>query len=302
MNKKLLISLAIIIPSVIIIVLIGFSMFSTKKENVEDLILSTNSINLEVEESVNLNDYFSVYPKNAKAIVMCLIDDSYYAVISKDNIVTAKNIGTTQIYLKVSSGSNNIINKTIGLNVKEKSVIPTNFSFEKSEVNLGINTQFAINNLISENEYNVTPVITYSTNNVCSYDYQTGKVLPINLGSTIVTVTFKLKNKEISQNFKVNVKETYRTIELSYEKENDCYIIDVELNTTKSLNVFVYEDGVVVNGEIKIDVIENNAGFNLINNEMGTIIYRCSTSGETKLKISCVEDSSVFIFVILKGE
>ena len=117
------------------------------------------------------------------------------------------------------------------------------------------------------------------------------------MGTTIVTVKF---NEEKLAGFTVNVIENYRSISVdSAEKVGEYETLNISLNEPPfRINVQVKDESEnLLNVELQCDIIENTAGFNIINNEYSVIKFSCSSTGEVILKISCKDDSSVFVLV-----
>lgn len=296
-KRRILISCLIILA-----LLIGGSLFLIKVFNnneikVKDLVVKTHNINLEVGQQIDLENYYTILPSTSKAVVMCLVTDSSYAKISSGNILTAKHIGKTQVLLKVDAGSNNYIERNINVEVNEKSCIPTDISFEKQVVNLSMQSKNITNKLNIIGSYNVMPIINYSNSNVCSYNYKTGVITPLNYGQTTITVSFSNNDKIISKSFIVNILNEYRKMEINLEKDGNYYILKTKSNKMEFLNVLLYEQNQIVKKNINADIISNNNGLEIIQNENCDIMITTSNIGESIIKFSCKEDESVYIYV-----
>ena len=295
--RRILISCLIILALLVGGSLFLIKVFNKNETKVKDLVIKTQNINLEVGEQINLENYYTILPSTSKAIVMCIVADNSYAKISTGNILTAKHIGKTQVLLKVDAGSNNFIERNINVEVNEKSCIPTALSFEKEVVNLNLQSKNITNKLIVTGKYNVTPIITYSSNNICNYNYKTGIITPLNYGQTTITVSFSNNDEIISKSFIVNVIDEYRKMEMNLEKDGNYYILKTNSNKIEFLKVLLYEQNQIVKKNINADIISNNNGLEIIQNENCDIIIITSDIGESIIKFSCKEDESVYIYV-----
>lgn len=271
--------------------------FIGNKNSVKDLIINSNNITLEVGQEINLKNYFSLSPTTSKATVMCLIENSTYAKISDDYMLTAKNIGETKIILKVNTGSNNYIEKNINVIITEKSIIPSSISFEKTSVSLGKNTTTCTNKLIASGEYNVAPKISYTNSNVCTYNYKTGLITPINYGSTKITVTFSLNEKIVFNSFDVTICDEYRTISVDLPTLYNFYILNVQPNELKSINIITKENDIETEFAIKQEFISNNNNSQIVSSEFSNILVKATMSGESILKVFCKDDENIFILI-----
>lgn len=272
--------------------------FYNKNENkVDDLVIYTQNLNLVVGEQINLENYYTILPKTSKAVVMCIVTNSSYANISGNNVLTAKNLGTTQVLLKVDAGSNNFIERNINIVINEKPCIPTSLNFEKEVVNLNLQSENISNNLTILGSYNVTPTVTYSNSNICSYNYSTGIITPLNYGQTTVKVSFSSNNETISKSFVVNVLDEYRKMEIDLDKVDDYYIFKTTSNKVDFLKVLLYEQNQLVKKNINADILSNDNELEIIQNENCNIMIMTSNIGESIIKFSCKEDESVYIYV-----
>ncbi len=292
--RKIIILSVSIILLLLIFAIIYFTVFKTDKT---DLIVLTDNLTVEVGESVDLKDYYSLISNNKDIEVLCLPSNSSLATVNDENVITASKVGNLTIYLK-TNGSNKIIEKEINLVIKQASVIPISFSFEKSVVNIGINTNYIINKIVTVDNYNVNPTIYYSVNNICEYDVDTGKIIPKNIGTCEVKVSFNLKNNIVENSFTVIVKEIYRKIDVNLTKVDDYYIFNLTKNEFKLLSLTLYEDNVIVNSvAYKTEFLSNNCSAFIEQKEMNSILLTADSLGETVLKIYCKDDESIFVLV-----
>lgn len=300
MNKKLKITISII--SIILVIAIFIVMYLTIfKTNANDVVLDVkvNSITIEVDQQIDLKDYYIVSPNESSA-VLCVVDDFSVATINNENILTANKVGSTILYLKTSDGRSGYIEKELTINIIEKLIIPTNFSFEKELVALGIETDFVLNKIVCNENYNVTPSVTYSTQNICSYDAITGKIIPLSVGTTTVTVTFEKNNDKTIKSFDVVVKEKYRKIEFNLSKEDNSYVLKPTVNSLVNFTIYVYENNNLILTNTKLEIISNECGFSVVQKEYDYVICKATSKGEALIKISCYDDESVFEYIIIK--
>lgn len=293
MNKATKICLSILICTLVIAIFVAFYFIVFKTNDKLDLDLKTNHIILEVGETKDLKECYTVNNKSNVSI-LCFVSDLTYAEINEDNILTAKSKGETRILFKCGN-SVDFEEKYINLTIVDKPIIPTDFNFDKSEVTLSLETEFIVNEINCLENYNVTPIISYSVNNICEYDVVTGKVLPISLGSTTVTVTFATDEHTISKSFVVNVKNNYRNFVINLTKENDYYILSLENNKISNFKVEVFENNILLtNVKVKFEFLENNTGASILQYESNIVMIRANSVGQSLLKIYCEDDPSVY--------
>lgn len=297
MNKTVKLSISIIIVTIVISIFLTMYFTIFVKSDESDFSLNTHSLVLEIGESKDLKELYTI-ENNSNILISCFVSDLRFAEINEDNIITAKSVGETKILFK--RGNNlDFEEDYINLSVVETPIIPTSFSFDKSEVTLSLETEYVINNMVCNETYNVTPTITYSVNNICEYNLTTGKIYPIAEGSTIVTVTFTNNGNIISKSFAVNVKNNYRNFSIDLTKVGDYYILSMSANKITSFEVFVYENNNITNVKINYEFIDNVTNATFIQYEANIVMIKATTSGETILKLSCEDDPSVFALIKL---
>lgn len=303
MKKSLIVSLSILVSILLVVGLFIMMYFLIFKDesNIKSFELTTNNIILEVGDSKNLNDCYNVAPLNASLYVMCYINDATFAEISNKNVITAKTVGNTIIVVKCKV-NNKMVEKEISLSVIEKKVIPSNFSFEFESITVGLNS-IIFNKIVCNETFNVVPTIDYSNSNICEYNYITGKITPLNLGSTTVTVKFELGGTTISKSFDVNIENNYRTIETNLTKEGDYYILTFDKSSFGMFTIKVYEMGVETsNVKVVLEFITNEAGVYNLQAESNSPVLKATSNGESILKTYCENDESVFILIKVRVE
>jgi len=301
MKKYLKIILPILI--LIIVVVAFFTMYYTifgNKRQIQSLEITTNNISLEVGDTKDLKDCYLVEPEEANFYVMCYISDESCAEINANNILTAKSVGNTTILLKCKV-KNKPFEEEIDLTVTEKQVIPSSFGFEYTSITTGLNSTNCYNNIVCSESYNVVPSIEYSINNVCEYNYNTGLITPISLGTTTVTVKFEKDGEIVSNSFTVNVENNYRSIVPSLSKEGDYFILNLSKNSLQSFTLKTFESG-VEDPSIKINFEFNSNEINasILQYELNCVIIKATEVGETILKVSCKDDESIFVNIKLR--
>jgi len=298
---KICLSCLIVGLVALVFVIMYFTIFKTNDE-IKELEVTTNSIVLEIGDTKDLKDCYNVTPASASILVMCYIGDASFAEINSDNIILAKSVGETTILLKCKV-DNKVLEKEISLIVVEKSLIPSSFSFEHETVCMGLATTNCYNKIVCSDSYNVEPNIEYSNSGVCEYNYTTGLITPLSLGSTNVTVKFVKDNVVVSSSFTVVVEEIYRTIETNLTKEGDYYILLLNENKFASVTLKVYEAGVVnSNIQLKFEFVSNTINANVVQFEYSVAMIKAYDFGEAILKVYCVDDESIFINILIKAE
>lgn len=266
---------------------------------IEELIVNKTTLNLEIGDTINIDNCYLTLPSNSEAQVMCLLSNTSLANIS-GHILTAKQVGETKIYLK-AEGRDGYIQKEINIKISEKSTLPDDFSFEREEIVMGINTEYVINNIVYDGNHNFDYEISYTNAGIVTYNPLTGQILPTNTGTTFVNVKLYTKSESITHSFKVAVKDIYREIKIDLPKEDDYYILNMNAKQNEILSIIVYEDETVNNSaRIVTEIKENGAQTEIVQGEITPIVIYSENSGESIIKISCYDDSSVFILIKVK--
>lgn len=298
-------SLKIICPILIILLLIGifvllyFTIFKNESE-IKSLDINTRSIVLEIGDSKDLKDCYTVTPSDASIYVMCFINDASFAEISEDNIILAKSKGETTILIKCNV-NDKLVEEEITLTVLDKSIIPSNFTFEHESINISPSTINCFNEIICSENYNVTPTIEYSNSNVCEYNYTTGLITPLNLGTTTITVKFVKNGETVSNSFTVTVEENYRIIETNLTKEDEYYILLLNKDTIGYFTLRTLENNIEnANIKLKLEFEINEAQTSIIQHESNTVLLSATSIGESILKIYCEDDESIFIKIKIR--
>lgn len=297
MNKATKITLSVLIFVVTISIFISFY-FIIFNNNKVDFDLQTNHLTIYVDDTIDLKEYYTV-KGNTNILISCFVSNISFADISEDNILTAKAVGETKILFKFGNKTN-FEKNYINLTITEKPTIPTEFHFDKTEVTLSLETEFVVNNLICKENYNVTPTISYSINNICEYNIANGKITPLSIGSTIVTVTFVNGNNIVSNSFSVVVKNNYRSLVVNLTKEVEYYnlSIDIEQNKVTTFEVKVYEDNkLLTNVKVKFEFLENVIDASILQYEANLVMIKVNSKGQGLLKIYCEDDPSIFELV-----
>ena len=296
-NTKLLVS---IISSLIFVILafipIYFICFKNKEIVVEDLILTRNNLTLNVGDKVELKNFYNLKPLGAKTNVLCLIENSKFATISGDNVLTAKGVGNTKIYFRVSAGDE-FIEKNIDLSVNQKLSIPSSISFEFDSITLDIFETKT--NKLTTSQTNCEASITYSSPNVCKYNHKTGVITPIGVGSTTLTIKFSDKENEISKSFEVCVVKniTKEIVIENLSKESDFYECSVEVGRSKTLNLNFYEDGNVVDDyDFDYQLLDEN-----LLEVNATNLITTPTLGANKLQFKAKATGEIFIKIFVNN-
>lgn len=294
-------ALKITITCVIILLVlsvVGYFIFGLTNSNnikLKDLILHKDRLSLEIGEKINLNELYSIYPNNANANVMCLVVNTSYANISNNKILTAKSCGDTKVLLKVSDGTT-FIEKDIDVSITEKATLPDNFYFEKEVININLDNNSTYNPIICYSEYNTLPVITYSNENICSYNYVNGLITPINEGETIVTATFSNKESTITKSFKVTIIDNKSYLITNLEKDGEYYILNTTQSSINNIEVF-NSDGSSSNIDVNAIILENGNDTQIIQTEFNNVLLFTSNYGESIIKISLKDDNNVYVLI-----
>lgn len=297
----------ILLPIIISVILIaGFAIMLTSilKDNIKNATVTCNisELKLEVGDVVNLNNYFTITPSEAEVTITCLVTNANFATISGNNILTAKNVGETTIVFKTSLSSD-ICKENISLTIKEKSIIPSNFSFEEENVTLSLDMLNYENKIICEENYNVIPTVSYSVSNICNYNIETGIITPLNEGNTVVTVTFMLNNNIISKSFNVNVVNKYLEISIDLSFEENSYILNMNINSVKSFNYCALINNVADNSyKFLYTFISNDANIEIIQFESGLCTIYANKTGVSFMKVYLKDFSNIYKIIKIEVE
>lgn len=294
-NTKLVVS---VISSLIVVILafipLYFVCFKDKEIKVEDLVLTKNSLQITVGDKVELDNYYNLKPINSHANVICLIENPLYATINENNVLTAKDEGNTKIYFRVKT-ANDFIEKDIDLSIKEKLYLPNSLSFEFDKITLDKNETKT--NVMTVSKTNCEAVVSYSSKNVCEYNYKTGLITPINEGTTIVTIKFCDNESEISKSFEVCVVKNI-TKEIVIENltmVNGEYECLVTVKRTKTLNLEYFENGVeVADCEFDYELLDEN--YQVIN---GASVITTPLISANKIQFKAKSEGDVIIRIFV---
>lgn len=300
-SKKICLALFIILVVIAIFMAMYFCVFR-KDSIIKDLDIINDNIVLEVGDTKNLAECFIVNPTNASTYVNCFISNAVYAEISPNNIITAKSVGTTTIIIKCEINNKNV-EKEISLSVIEKKILPSTFGFESSLLKLGLASNTIYNRIVCNESYNIVPTINYSNIGICTYNAEDGKITPISIGTTTVTVTFTKGETVVSNSFTVTIEENYRSIETNLTKENDYYILVLNENSISSFSLKIVEnEAVIPNAKLKFDFGSNILNASVVQYEYNIVMIKATIKGETTFKIYYEDDPAVFINVKIKVE
>lgn len=292
--KLIILSVAVtIILTVFAIIMINT--FGKEKPLIE---VSVNRIEIEVNETFDLNNCFTITPNDASVNIMCYVTDATIANVTGDNIITGKSVGVTEILYKTKFTTGVYEETKITINVTEETILPESFSFEKDEVTLSFDMLSTTNKIVSTNNYNIVPTITYSNENICTYDYVTGKVYPIGAGETLVTVTFNKNGVTISNCFTVKIIESFLSISTNLTKSGNNYILLVENGNVENFSFNVFEEEIEVSTYKVVYSLEGN--YNNINiHQFGFNICALEglSIGECSMKIYLEDYPEIFVTI-----
>lgn len=296
MSNKIKIIISSVFAVSVILVFLVIYIVALPSDNKNELSVNVESITLEVGDSVDLSNYYTVKSKKSLE-VLCLSQNNALASVTNEKTLTANASGQTKIYFKITDGKGGYIEKFITANIIDKQIIPSVFSFEKESVVMGVDTAFIENKIISDVEFNVIPNVSYSNDSICSYNYQTGKIYPLNEGTTTITVQFSHKNRHVENGFEVCVKNNYCTIAL-----NNTTKIGDEYYKTLSVNASSFLTYDILNNEnnneytMMYEIVENSCDI-LVQKEYSKYILKGTKQGVAKIKFYLKEDESVYVIL-----
>lgn len=267
--------------------------FLQNNEKINEFEVFHTAIFLEVGEKIDLDELYVLKTSSSNYTVSFTLSNYECAKISLTNVLTALNVGQTTLTITASTRQEKR-EKSIEIYVSEKTTIPTDFSFEKSEILLEIGSTLT-NKIVCDEEFNAKTNVSYSNENICEYDIVTGKIEAKNIGETQVFVKLSSKNNEISRSFSVVVSknsiendENDEKIILNLEKEDNFYVKTVEVD--KNFIIIISKP---LNEEFLITEESTDAILTLIQCENGKIILYAQKVGTTTLKITLKSNTSI---------
>lgn len=304
-------SLKIVIISAVLLILLSSTLalyfLVVKKDNniyVEDITLKENVITMHVYDTYEINNAIQVLPANFNVQIMCYAENSNYISIVNGYTIKAKAEGETKVVVKALNSKDTYIDKVLNINILPKETYPDSFSFNFSKVALN-KDETTINNIVSSKLFTAIPLISYSVDNICSYDYSTGEVVAKNIGSTIVKVSFQTDTSLIENQFEVVVTNlTSKIVPTNVAKENDDYILNVSVNTYSRIYLSLFDaEGSPASFATTYSLGENSVEMNVTSQELNCIKFICNKKGEQTIKIYKTSDEAVFVNIkIIVGD
>lgn len=303
-------SLKIVLISCILVavagLLAGLYFFVINKDDniyVKEISLSENLIVLNVEDTYKITNIMQIAPANYNVQVMCFAENSNYISILDGYTIKAKSIGETKVVIKALTDKDNYINKVLNINIVEKPTYPNSFNFEKSKVVLEVGKS-ATNEIVSSTPYTAEPIVTYSVENICSYDFLTGIVLAKNVGTTIVTASFTTENGIVENSFEVIVSKNKARISLDYKFEDDKYIINASKGESIRVVYKLYDaEGNETEFNIDTTIVTNGTDCEIIAEELKYIKIVNNNVGQSVIRIFSADDNTIFVDIkIIVGE
>ncbi len=180
-----------------------------------DIIVNGINDEYNVGDTINLEDVnIVITPINITVKPEICVSDETKAIIN-DSEITFINYGKCDIIFKIKSDIQTYISFTKTVNINEVTYA-SSLIFDKSNVKVNLNNTLDNKLNIYPLSCSVKPEITYSNNNVVSYNYSTGLITPINVGKTLVTATIKTnKTETIKTSFNCEVTNNIYATNLS---------------------------------------------------------------------------------------
>jgi hypothetical protein len=238
---------------------------------------------------------FNVYPSTCEH--KCTFSSSNSQIAQVDAItgeIVCLNEGTVIIYGKVIIADNKFVGDTFTLTIAEALIYATDFTLQnEGELTVGFNAEPVINSLNIEGiNVNVLPSVSYSSGGIVSYDYASGQINTLGLGSTTVFVTMELNSGEqLTKQFEVHVVEQilYIDAQTTYEKVKDevFYIYFEIIDNTKESNLATTQ-------QVEVQILTTNNLIEIITVDYQTILVKTlNTSGTALIRLTYVEDDTV---------
>lgn len=193
------------IKSVLFLVLTLLLFGCNKSIYATDITVIGISDSYNVGDSISLQDVnIIINPLNVTVKPEVKVSDETIAMVTNSEIVFI-SAGECDIVFSVKSGLSEYVYHTKKVNIKNVTYA-NSLTFENNNVSLNVNDVLSNKLIINPSNCSCEPQITYSNNNVVSYNYLTGTITPINIGNTLVTATIKIsKTETISASFNCTV-------------------------------------------------------------------------------------------------
>lgn len=303
-------SLKIVLTTSILLVIVGlllclYFFVIAKDDNiyVEDISLTKNDLILKVDDTYTITNIMEVVPANYNVQIMCHAENSKYVSIVNGYTIKANSVGETKIMIKALCDKDTYLDEVLNISVVPKPVYPESFSFEKSKVVLEMGKS-EINKIVSSTIYNAEPTITYSVDNICSYNYETGEVLALGIGTTEVTVKFANDSTNIEKSFEVVVSGSKATISLrNCEVDNGEFVTKIKKSTPSRLYFDMFDAaGDATSFNVGVMIKTNGCEYRTITIELGYVKFVCDSVGESSISIYNIEDETIFVEVKIIAE
>lgn len=304
-------SLKIVLTSSVLLIIIGLLLclyfFVINKDDniyVEDLSLSKNDLVLKVNDTYAITNIMQVAPSNYNVQIMCYAENSKYVSIVDGYTIKANSIGETKVIIKALCDKDSYINEVLSINVIPEPVYPENFTFEKLSVSIEAD-KTATNKIVTSTKYTATPVVTYSVGGICLYNYQTGEITALRVGTTIVNVKFTNGTNIISKSFEVIVSNSKsRIVVENCNFVNNEYTLQVVKGDSSRLYFNLLDSlGNATEFDIGVKVVENNANCEILSKELGCVKFVCDKVGESIIQFYSLEDETIYVNIkLIVGE
>ena len=208
--------------------------------------------------------------------------------------ITCLEVGSVIIYGQVRSGKDSFTGDSFVLTVLEDLVYATSFSLRTEEAFVIGLTQIDSKNEITyvgEN-INVFPTISYSNNNVVSYNHATGFITPLNEGSTTIFVTLELEDGSfLTKQFQVSVVELVMYIDAQdfyYKGLNTAFLITYSIKDNTEASGFADLQ------EVSATVIANASIITIVDVSYQSILVQTlNQAGTAVIEITAYADTTV---------
>lgn len=169
----------------------------------------------------------------------------------ENNIVTFLEVGEVEFVARVLTDKNVYKTASLICEIKTAPVFATNAAFQYKSITLDISETATNRLIISPETYNQGVVVSYLNNNiVAEYDYITGKITPVKVGTGTVNIQLKsAQNKTIISSFDICVTNNVLAQEIGNIRLNNITVGD-------EVDLFVGDYGTLT-----CDILPN--GFNM---------------------------------------
>lgn len=226
-----------------------------------DINFTKTTYNQYVGDSIKLNSLgLEISPSNANVKPTYSIDNTDVATLDA-NKITFVHIGQVKLTVSILIGTKTYKTSTATFNVEIKPIYASSIVFEKDYLSVDIKDTATNIMTITPVDYNKSVTVT-SKYGYVDYNYITGLITPISVGSDIVTVEVDTGSDSLVKSFNVDITNYIFATDISNISFNN-------INIEDEVNIFV---GDTVNIKYDITPSDYNMGVEILSSNDNIVI------------------------------